>query len=171
MLFAVSDIVWQAVIGAVVTIVLAWMQRQTQIAVAQTGKKTQETVTETATAAAEKVAEVKVHLETVTAKNEEKAAVVEQKIDEIAKVGKISHDLANSAMASQKRMMADVSKAKADESGSPTDRALADAAETAYQAHIAGQEASDAKELAADKLIAAAKLVEQQRVDPPQPMH
>lgn len=51
MLIAVSDVVWQAAIGAVVTIVLAWMAQRTKDAVEKTGKD-----------AADKVDEVKVDL-------------------------------------------------------------------------------------------------------------
>jgi len=105
-------------------------------------------------------------------KRDERAIILEKKIDGVAQVGKVTHDLANSAMLSQKRMMADVTKAKADESGKSEDRVLATEAERVYQEHLAGQQLSDQKEIAASKVIAAAKLAEQKTDPPPSlPMH
>jgi len=77
---AVSDVVWQAIIGAVVTIVLAWMQFRTKQAVEQTGKD-----------AATKVEEVKATLEESTAK-------ADAKTDAIADVTDKIHTLTNHAM-------------------------------------------------------------------------
>lgn len=98
-------------------------------------------------------------------KRDERAVVLEKKIDAVAKVGKVTHDLANSAMLSQKRMMADVSKAKAKATNDPADHVLAVEAERVYQEHLAGQELSDQKEIAASKVIAAAKAAEHQSDD------
>ena len=97
--------------------------------------------------------------------------IADKKLDGIANVGQKSHDLANSAMLSQKRLLAKVTKAHADSTGRPEDRAVADAAEMAYQEHLAGQTVSDAKELAAAKVVAAAKIAEQKQDDPPQSAH
>lgn len=102
---------------------------------------------------------------------DERAILMEKKIDDVAKVGLVTHDLANSAMLSQKRLLANVTKAHAESTGKPEDRSIADAAELSYQEHLAGQEVSDAKELAAAKVIAAAKVVEKLKDEPPQPMH
>jgi hypothetical protein len=90
----------------------------------------------------------------------------------IAEVGQKSHDLANSAMLAQKKLLAKVTRAHAESTGSMEDKVFADAAELAYQEHLAGQKLSDAKLLAADRVIAEAKVAEQKANPmPPQPMH
>ncbi len=74
MIFAVSDVVWQALIGAVVTIVLAWM-----------AQRTRNTVKETAATAAVKVEEVKTTLEVKTAEQNQKLEKVAEKVEEVHK--------------------------------------------------------------------------------------
>jgi hypothetical protein len=134
MLLAVSDVVWQALIGAIVTIVLAWMQQRTKKAVETTGKKAAEKADEVAG----KVAEVAVTLGNNT-------TTTEAKLSEIAKVGEMTHDLCNSGMLEQKRLVAVSARGKADVTHDRADIKAAEAAEEIYEEHKSKQKVIDSR--------------------------
>ncbi len=73
MIVAISDVVWQALIAAIVTLALAWMNQRTKASVEKNAK-----------AAADKVADVKTALDTTTAQQKEHAERREQKLDTVA---------------------------------------------------------------------------------------
>jgi hypothetical protein len=126
MLLAVSDIVWQALIAAGVTVVLAWIGRRAQIA---------------ATSAETKTEEVKTTLKATNAE-------VGDKLDGIAKVGEATHVLVNNNMAIQLRLNAVLARRLADAPGAtPADRAAADAADRLLAEHLAKQDRVDATAL------------------------
>lgn len=116
MLFAVSDVVWQALIGAAVTLVLARMAQR----------------------AARKVEEVKTTLSETTKETD-------KKLDSIARVGEMTHDLCNSAMLEQKRMHMVKCEAAAQETPSAVNIAEARVAKETYDEHKSKQEQMDAK--------------------------
>ena len=89
--------------------------------------------------------------------------IFEASLADIAKTGKDTHQLANSAMLAQKKMLAEATRTTAVSTGKPEHIALADAAERAYQEHLAGQKVADDKAIAADKIIAAAKRAEESK--------
>jgi hypothetical protein len=115
-ILAVSDVVWQAVIAAVVTCVLAYMNQRTKSAVATTAKD-----------AAAKVDEVKTTLETTTTNTDGKLNTI--------------HTLVNGAMTDQMRLLAVALKRAADMSGDPEDIKAAELAEESYRRHRARQAA------------------------------
>ncbi len=126
-LLAVSDVVWQAAIGAIVTIVLAWMQQRTKDAVQKAAEE-----------AAAKVNEVKVALVDTT-------AMTDEKLDSIVKTGTAIHTLVNSAMGEQKRLLAVTSRAKADLTRDPVDIVAAEVAEQSHREHVKKQSRLDAR--------------------------
>jgi hypothetical protein len=99
MLFAVSDVVWQACIGGVVTIVLAFMQYRTKMSVdkgisnnvdtARIVAENVEQVKATAQVAADKVEEVKAALTDTNTQTKDK-------LDDLAKTANATHTLVNS---------------------------------------------------------------------------
>lgn len=111
-----SDVVWQALIAGVVTLILAWMQHR----------------------ASQKVEQVRETLEKNTIRQDDK-------LDGIAKVGEDTHDLCNSAMLEQKHLYMIKCKEAAIESGKESDRKEAERAEEVYLKHKAKQEQMDAK--------------------------
>ncbi len=126
MLFAVSDVVWQALIAAVVTIILAVMQRRTQ-----------NMVQRTADDASAKVDQVKADLNTSTA---EKNA----KLDNLTQLSEKTHALVNSAMGAQLRLTAETARAKAEVTKDPIDMVAAGTAERLYKEHQVKQAKADA---------------------------
>ncbi len=74
MLFAMSDLVWQAIIAGLVTVILAWMQQR----------------------AANKAEEVRLHLVQTTAAVQRTADVAADKLNQIAEVGQSTHQIVNS---------------------------------------------------------------------------
>jgi hypothetical protein len=71
------------------------------------------------------------------------ASVLDDRLQGIADTGDSTHKFVNSAMGNVLRMLAEVSRAKAKDSGSAVDLAAADAAEKAYAAHQAAQMEAD----------------------------
>ncbi len=119
MLFAVSDVVWQALIAAAMTIIMAYMSQRTKDAVAKT-----------ADAAAGKAEEVKTTLAAATAQQD-------GKLDRI-------HTLVNSNMGVQLRMTAELARWKAVQTRDPKHIAEAENAERLYREHVEKQAAVDA---------------------------
>ena len=103
-LLAVSDVVWQAIIAAAVTVILAWMNQRTKNA-----------VTETAKEAAVKTAEVKTDL----------AISHDIQNDKLNTI----HGLVNSALGDVKKNLAVTARSKAEITNSPIDIAAAEKAE------------------------------------------
>ena len=99
--------------------------------------------------AAAQVTQVKRTLEATTAKQEQAAISQDSKLDAIARVGEKTHDLCNSAMLAEKRLVAEVTRAKADLTHDPVDIAAAERAEEMYQEHRSKQLKSDDKDAAA----------------------
>lgn len=139
--FAVSDVVYQAAIGAVVTMVLAYMTHRTRRAVEKTGEAT-----------AEKADEVKATLETAAKEQKETSAIQAKKLDAIATAGEKSaatgdkiHTLVNSGSLLQLKLNAELSRWKAGQTSDPEHVAAAEAAEALYRQHERKQMAIDAK--------------------------
>jgi nitrogen fixation/metabolism regulation signal transduction histidine kinase len=120
-----SDIVWQALIAAGVTLVLAWMNQRTKNAVTSAADK-----------AATKVEEVK---DTLESHNEASA----DKLAEMAEVGEATHTLVNSAMGAQLRLHAATARALAEQTHLPAHTAAADLAEKLLAQHEAKQRRVD----------------------------
>ena len=117
--FALSDVVWQALIAAAATVILGWMSQRTKNAVVDTG-----------TAAAGNAEEVKTTLAAVTAQQD-------GKLDRI-------HTLVNSNMGVQLRMTAELARWKAVQTRDPQHIAEAENAERLYREHVEKQAAVDA---------------------------
>ncbi len=131
MIFALSDVVWQAVIGAVVTIVLAWFQMRTRA-----------TIKKTADDAAVKVEEVKKNTQKAAVKVEEVKETLQttsmatsNKLEAIAKMGESIHTLVNSNMLAQLKISMVALSRVADVTNDPKDRAAAELAEKLYREH------------------------------------
>ena len=117
-IFAVSDVVWQALIGAVVTVVLAYMQMRTRNA-----------VKDSSTAAGETAANVKSALAGHT-------MLIDEKLNDI-------HTLVNSQRGATLLNLAMTARAKAVITNEPADITAADAAESEYAHHQRQQRAVD----------------------------
>jgi hypothetical protein len=131
----VSDVVWQALIAAAVTLILARMQRDTKKAVKEAGDE----ATASADAARVRTEEVRRVLSTTT-------QATGEKLDGLAKVAKDTHTLVNNNMGVQLRLNAELSRWKADQTKHPEDAAAADAAERLYAEHVAKQAVVDGEE-------------------------
>ncbi len=88
LLFAVSDVVWQALIGAIVTIILAYMQRRTSQAVGEVTSKLKEASIE--------VKEVKKDLATATLAADVRRDIANDKIDQVSQAVEQVHRATNS---------------------------------------------------------------------------
>jgi hypothetical protein len=146
MLFAVSDVVWNAVIGAIMTIVVAWMQMRTKLSV----DKGNDDNAKVAGVQAKKTEEVKVALATNTADTN-------KRLDDQGKTLVTVHTLVNNDMHKALATIADLARWKANQTQVPEDAHAADAAELNLKAH-------DFKQDTVDKASEA-------KVDPPVPMH
>ena len=121
MLFAVSDVVWQALIAAVVAIYLEWSRRKT----------------------AEKVQEVANKQEKAEEKNDKTTAAVVGKLNDMAEVGTATHALCNSGMRAQKQLLATAARALASRSGNTEDEEAAAEAERDLREHDKKQRKTD----------------------------
>jgi len=88
--------------------------------------------------AAVKVEEVKQTLEAKTTKNE-------AKLDDLAIMGKATHTLVNSSMSAQLKLVAELSRWKANQTNAPEDTQAADVAERLYREQQAKQARVDAQ--------------------------
>lgn len=122
----ISDVVWQSLIAAACTLILAWMQRSTRQVVKQIGND-----------AAIKVEAVKKDLEVTTVTNN-------ANIKEIRVTGEKVHKLVNSAMGAQLKLGAELSRWKANQTKLPVDFVAADLADEKHADHERQQAAVDA---------------------------
>lgn len=120
-----SDVVWQALIAAAVTLTLAWMNQRTKDAVVKTGKE-----------AAGKAEEVKTTLEATTTKQAET-------LEGMAKVGEATHVLVNNNMAIQLKLNAVLARRLAETTKAASDLAAAVTAERLLAEHEAKQTVVD----------------------------
>jgi hypothetical protein len=170
-LFAISDVVWQAIIAGVVTVVLTYMAQRGKKATEDTGKATKDAVLETAKVAAVKVEEVKetakvaaVKVDEVKVALKENADITVEKLDSIvktgeanARVGQMTHALVNSAMLEQKRMYAVKCEAMASKTGDQVDVVEAKAAREAYDEHRRKQESMESNVAMAAAIVSESK--------------
>lgn len=127
MMFAVSDMIGNALIAGSVTIILAWLQHRW------------------AKQAAAKVEEVRVAMAKTVATVAKTGEATAIKLNEMAIVGKKTEALCNSAMGTQKHLLAVTARAKAKLTGDAADTADADRAEKEYQEHQTKQVIADTK--------------------------
>jgi hypothetical protein len=120
-LLAVSDVVYQAIIAAVVVLVPAYFAHR---------------AAERAKVAAVKVDEVKQDLQSTDAKQD-------AKLDEITKTGDAIHTLVNSAMGQQLKVAAVALRRIADITKHPDDAAAAELAEKGLREHEVKQQVVD----------------------------
>jgi hypothetical protein len=167
MLFAVSDLVWQALIAGIVTVVIAWMQQRTKSAVdeaakvavasADTAAIRTEQVAAKQVIAAQKVEQVAIKQEsaakaTADKLNDAAGKVAEvkdalkasdettaNKLDDIAKTGEAIHVLVNSSMSAQLKISMIALKRVAELTRHPDDLAASQLAEKLYHEHEAKQ--------------------------------
>jgi hypothetical protein len=128
-----SDVVWQALIGAVATVVLAYLQVRNGQKVDAAGEQNKKA----SDAAAGKAEEVKEALDKHTVKTD-------QKLDGIAETSDRTHALVNNAMAVQLRLNATTARRLAELTKDQKDVDAADAAEKLVAVHQERQAASDA---------------------------
>lgn len=122
LLAKVADVVWQAIVGGVVTVVLAWMSKQTKDAVIEVGDR-----------AAKEVQGVKETLEVATSNTDEKLTVI--------------HDLVNHQLHDALFIAAQAAQERADAVPSEANVARAKEAETALSEHNQKQAVADAGKL------------------------
>lgn len=144
LVFAISDIVWQAIVGAVVTVILAIIQVWGQ-------HRMKETIEKTGKDAAIKVAEVKSTLQVTTEKQAEKLEDIARKGDENILIGKANHVLLNSNMAAQLKISAVALRRIADLTKGSGDDEAAILAEKLLEEHDAKQSELDTKVSQADQ--------------------
>jgi hypothetical protein len=142
---------WAIIIGAVfvgvakiVSMVLDYRREQAKILRDAVIAEKVAGVAMQAQVAARKAEEVKKTLVETTAAND-------QQLSEIAKTGKDTHMLVNSAMGAQKRLLAVTSRAKATITNEAMDMAAADAAEADLREHEAKQNRLDSQDRAAEE--------------------
>lgn len=133
MLFAaVSDVVWQAIIAGIVTVVLAYMQQRTQAAV----KKVSDEAASAAVVAAEKTDEVKLALQ-------ESTGTTEAMLDGLVKVADATHTLVNSQHGIALSTVYEQALKIAALTGDPADRKKAEVARQKLDDHEAKQSRVD----------------------------
>jgi hypothetical protein len=122
-----SDTVWQALIAAVVTIVLGWLQQRTKNSV-DAGNSNAGKI---ASAAAGKAAQVAIKQDVADRKVDE----VKDALAENTAVTNVIHKLVNNEMHLALSSNADLARWKADRSGLPEDAVAAKNAEEKLQKH------------------------------------
>jgi hypothetical protein len=127
-----SDIVWQAIIGGCVTVVLAWLQLRTQVIMKNTAKSAVATGKE----AASKADDVKQDLKKTT-------GAIREQLTELGVVSRDTHTLVNNNMAIQLRLNASLSRRLADMTGKQEDKDAAEQADRLYREHEAKQTVVD----------------------------
>jgi|SRR5580700_2524382 hypothetical protein len=132
-----SDVVWQALIGAVVACYLGYLQTKTRNAV----KDGADDAKVAAGQAASKVGDVKKTLEN-------RSDIQDAKLDAQSAVLDKVHMLVNSGMGVQLKSNMELTRWKATQTGLPDDLAAAVAAESLYRDHIAKQLVVDQNEAA-----------------------
>jgi hypothetical protein len=122
---AISDVLWQALIAAVVTLVLGWMQMRTKNAVVTSAEN-----------AAVKVETVKNVLAAVDTRTS-------QKLEDLADVTNATHTLVNSNMGVQLQLNATLARRVAELTKSPLDAEVADKADRMLSDHQSRQSIVD----------------------------
>jgi len=125
MIFAISDVVWQALIAGAVALGLGYMQRQNRNAIVKVGKE-----------AAEHVNEVKDTLADNT-------DATNKQLKEISNTGKAVHTLVNSSMSAQLKISAVALRRIAVISKDQEDVKAADLAERLFHEHEVKQAVVD----------------------------
>ena len=157
MLFAVSDVVYQALIAAAVAVILGYLQMRTQTAVKRAADSASEAAThaaavakvltaktdQAASSAAKAVEVVAVKAEEVKQTLSDNTEATAAKLEGLAKVAVATHTLVNSNMAQQLRLNAAVTRRLADLTREPADAKAADLAEQLSAEHAAKQAVVD----------------------------
>jgi hypothetical protein len=158
MLFAVSDLVWQALIAGLAACFIAWMQQRTKVAVEQAAKVAVASA-DTAAVKVEELATKQDEVARVTAQQlddaaakvkEVKAALADSdtatanQLHDIAKTGEATHILVNSNMAAQLKISMIALKRLAELTNHPDDMAAAELAAKNYHEHEIKQAKVDA---------------------------
>jgi hypothetical protein len=131
-----SDIFWQAFFGAIVSIILGWMQYRTKRSVDKAAKKADEHADRTA----DRVEKMQ---DSVTRKDEK----VEAKLQSLEKVGKETHSLVNGALGVQLKITSILARRLAEMPGATAeDQEAARVAEEKYAEHEKTFQAMVAKE-------------------------
>jgi hypothetical protein len=165
LILAVSDIVWQALIGGCVTITLAYMSARTALAVKAAADKaaadkviTDKEAKERDEATAKKVAEVAAQAAQAAEKVDNVKTTLESSttetrttLGEMKKVGEASHRLMNNKMLGRLRYEMDVTDRLANATGKPEDRREADVAKRLHEEHVEGQALLDSMMSDADQ--------------------
>ena len=131
-ILAVTDVVWQALIAAFVTLALAWMAQRTKKAV----EKGAEESKEAAGAAAGKVEDVKQTLD-------ESTTATTAKLSQLEHIATSTHTLVNSNMSAQLKISAVALHRIAELTKHPDDIAAADLAAKNLSEHDAKQRIVD----------------------------
>lgn len=135
MLFAVSDPVWNAIIAGIVTIVLAWIGRQTKVAVESTAKEVKSAVQVASSKAVVAANEARAVVMENTATQNEKLEEIHKVATEAKKTGEDVHTLVNSNMGTQLRISMVALRRVAELTNHPDDKAAAELAEKSYHDH------------------------------------
>ncbi len=128
-ILAVSDVVWQALIGAFVTVILAGMQLWS--------KRSADRAAAAAAVAARGVAMHAAEVKTALAESDAERAEI---LGGIADLGQKTHALVNSAMLEQKKLYLAKCEEAQRQNPSPANEAEYRAARQAYEEHRAKQE-------------------------------
>lgn len=138
----ISELTWQAIIGGVVTIVLAWMQYHTRQTVQDTAQRAKVRVQRVKA----KVEEVEKAVEAVQETVDRTEVKTLEHLESLGRVTTDTHTLVNSNMGIQLEAVARALREIANMRGGPGDEAAAEQAEQAYQDHESKQGIVDARD-------------------------
>lgn len=138
-----SDVVWQALIAGIVTVVLAWLQMRTQAAIKEAAHLAAVKVEEVQRGAelSAELAAIKVESVAKTLANTTMSA--NEKFANLTELTKDTHSLVNSNMAVQLKLTATVSRRLAELTGLAEDIKAAELAEHLSMEHDTKQAALD----------------------------
>ncbi len=139
MLFAVSDVVWQAAIGGAVTIVLSVVSGIGTVVLYRMQINAAKKVDKVAADLEIKTANTNKKLENVKTTLEDNTAATDEKLANLAKVAEATHTLVNSAMGRALALTAETARAKAQITCDRADLIAADLAEKMLKEHMAKQ--------------------------------
>lgn len=144
MFLGVSDVVWQTLIAAAVTIILAWMQQRTGKTVVKSGREAAAQLAVTTNAAAQLLADAATNQAMqVKASLDRNLEHTEAKLDDIATVGHETHRLVNSGYLALLRTTAVALRRIAALTKDVEDSRVAEAAENLCREHEARQGQTD----------------------------
>lgn len=149
-LFAVSDAVWNAIIAAAVTLILAKMADRAKRAAETSAKMTQDQVAESGKATVAKVSEAKgaailaaqkaaENVEGVKTVLAHQSAAVTKKIDGLVEVSDKIHVAVNSRLGLALQTIVNFARERATRTGDPNDDAVAKSAERDSDEHARQQ--------------------------------